>query len=58
MQTVGFDPNQLSFDDGIRRINQAVKELGFPRNEIVTSRDPSRNALAKCWRSQTFPAVS
>lgn len=40
MQTVGFDPNQLSFDDGIRRINQAVRELAFPKNEIVTSRDP------------------
>jgi len=37
---VGFDPNQVKFDEGLKRLESAARKLGIdPRKSILTSRD-------------------
>src|SRR5438309_3742025 len=36
-----FDPNRLSFDEGVERIQRAVEEVGLRADgRVLTSRDP------------------
>ena len=42
-QTAGFDPNQVTFDEGLRRIQAAAHKVGLHPNRVITSQD--RQAL-------------
>lgn len=39
MADTKFDPNRLSFDEGVERIRRVVEEVGLSPDTIVTSRD-------------------
>ena len=39
MPTASFNPNRLTFEDGLKRIEEAVRETGLDREAILTSRD-------------------
>lgn len=43
---MSFNPNRLSFDDGLRIMNAAAEKHGVDRKKILTSRDP--NVAAAC----------
>jgi len=34
-----FDPNQVTFDEGLKRIQAAVRKVGLHENRVVTSQD-------------------
>ena len=35
----GFDPNEVTFDEGVTRIRQAVERVGLDTTRVLTSRD-------------------
>jgi hypothetical protein len=35
----GFDPNQVTFDEGLKRIQAAVRKVGLHENRVLTSQD-------------------
>lgn len=40
-KVIGFNPNQVTFDEGLKRIQTAVKKLGLDvSKKILTSHDP------------------
>ncbi len=42
MNTKTFDPNQLTFAEGLERLKKVIADTsGFPSGRIVTSRDPA-----------------
>jgi len=43
--TTTFNPNSITFDQGLQRIHEAVKKFGLKAGTIVTSRDPGAEKL-------------
>jgi hypothetical protein len=44
---MAFDPNQVSFDEGLQRIREASKRVNLDTDGVLTSRDPEvREALS------------
>ena len=42
MDKQSFDPNQLTFEEGLQRLKNLIQRTpGFPKGKIVTSRDPA-----------------
>lgn len=51
-----FNPNRLSFDEGIQRIEQAVKAAGVEtKGKIITSREPQVLKLMETLRVDNVP---
>jgi hypothetical protein len=40
-----FEPNKLSFEQGLQRIKEAVEKVGLKRGTVVTSRDLAAEKL-------------
>jgi hypothetical protein len=49
-----FNPNQVTFDEGLTRIQKAVDRVGLSRERVLTSRDP---AVVEATRLLTVSAV-
>jgi|SRR6185369_3005684 hypothetical protein len=51
-----FDPNKLTFEDGIRRIQTAAKKAGVDlMSEIFTSREASVRKLTRALETKNIP---
>ena len=51
----GFNPNRLTYDQGIQRIKQAVDAVGLASDSIVTSRDKSAIELKEKLNTTNVP---
>jgi hypothetical protein len=54
MQKVDFNPNQVSFDEGLKRIERAVERAGVKGDGVLTSRHP---AVVEASKLLTVSAV-
>jgi quercetin dioxygenase-like cupin family protein len=51
-----FDPNRLSFEDGVERIQRAVEESGLrAEGRVLTSRDPDVAKAAESLAVENVP---
>jgi hypothetical protein len=50
-----FNPNEISFEEGIQRLHQAIEKYGLKRGKIVTSRDPVVEKLRNVLRVENVP---
>jgi len=55
MSTPSFNPNRLTFDDGLRRIEEAVKRAGVDAQTILTSRDETVSEALELLRVENVP---
>ena len=54
--TTGFNPNRLSFDDCLARVNDALARANMNlEGKIVTSRDPGMEGLTEALRIDNVP---
>lgn len=54
--TSDFNPNRLSFEEGLARIQVATKEAGLCSNEIVTSRDDAALKARRLLEVSNIPS--
>jgi hypothetical protein len=50
-----FDPNQVSFDEGLERIRTAVDRVGLDTRRIVTSKDQQANEAVDLLTVSAIP---
>ncbi len=51
-----FNPNQLTFDDGLKRIQQAIEQVGIKlERRILTSRDKDVAQITKALKVTNVP---
>lgn len=51
----GFNPNRLTFEQGIKRLREAVEKAGLDSTRIVTSRDPVARKATDALRVRNVP---
>jgi hypothetical protein len=57
MAVTGFDPNRLSFDEGVERIRRVVRETGLDtEGRILTSRDEGVDEALNSLEVDNVPA--
>ena len=57
MATSKFNPNRLTFDDGIDRIEKALSKVGVKlKGKIITSRDSAMPKLKEALKVTNVPA--
>ncbi|MGE0214461.1 cupin domain-containing protein [Mycolicibacterium sp.] len=55
MSTSHFDPNRISFDEGLQRISKAVERAGLSTREIITSRHPAAARAQRLLETTNVP---
>jgi len=57
MQTVAFKPNALKFEDGVKRVQEAIYSSGLSlKGKILTSRDKELEPLLDALEVKNVPA--
>lgn len=51
-----FNPNRLSFEDGVNMITRAARKAGVPRRRIITSKDASVQKAIRALGIKNVPA--
>jgi hypothetical protein len=54
-QASAFNPNQVTFDEGVHRIRRAVEKAGLDTRRVITSRDEGARAAQKLLAVTAIP---
>ena len=55
MSASTFNPNILTFEEGLQRINAAIEKVKLPRTGVITSRDPAAARAQRLLETTNVP---